>query len=101
MIYRRVTLQVAQNKRSPEKQGEIVRRGGGRVSGLRVKLSRKHSKTRHSNPGKCCFFFSVADCDSCCEFTRDHPSQGFYKNLEKFYKRMYKQAKIRAQEVEG
>ncbi|XP_014483271.1 PREDICTED: uncharacterized protein LOC106748869 [Dinoponera quadriceps] len=44
----------------------------------------------------------VTDCDSCCEFTRDHDSsQGFYKNLEKFYKRMYKQAKIRAQEVEG
>ncbi|XP_032679630.1 spermatogenesis-associated protein 6 [Odontomachus brunneus] len=44
----------------------------------------------------------VADYDSSCEFTRDriHSSQTFYKNLEKFYKRMYKQAKIRAQEVE-
>lgn len=35
------------------------------------------------------------------EYNRDH-SRGyeFYKDLEKFYKRMYKQAKLRAQEVD-
>lgn len=43
----------------------------------------------------------VVECIPSCEFTRDHSNQGFYKNLEKFYKRMYKQAKICAQEVEG
>ncbi|GAB1859696.1 hypothetical protein CAJAP_00775 [Camponotus japonicus] len=44
----------------------------------------------------------IEECDSNCEYTRDH-SRGheFYKDLEKFYKRMYKQAKIRAQEVDG
>ncbi|XP_029159220.1 spermatogenesis-associated protein 6 [Nylanderia fulva] len=38
---------------------------------------------------------------SVCEYSRDH-SRGyeFYKDLEKFYKRMYKQAKLRAQEVD-
>lgn len=33
------------------------------------------------------------------EYIQDYsPGRGFYKNLEKFYKRMYKQAKMRAQE---
>jgi len=37
--------------------------------------------------------------DPKCEYIRDYsPGHGFYKNLEKFYKRMYKQAKMRAQE---
>ncbi|XP_011867474.1 PREDICTED: spermatogenesis-associated protein 6 [Vollenhovia emeryi] len=35
------------------------------------------------------------------ECTRDYsPGRGFYKDLEKFYKRMYKQAKMRAQEAD-
>lgn len=38
------------------------------------------------------------DCDPNCKYTRDCSGYGFYKNLEKFYKRMYKQAKMRAQE---
>ncbi|XP_072758078.1 uncharacterized protein [Anoplolepis gracilipes] len=39
--------------------------------------------------------------DPSCEYTRDHSrSYEFYKDLEKFYKRMYKQAKLRAREVD-
>ncbi|XP_024869275.1 spermatogenesis-associated protein 6 [Temnothorax curvispinosus] len=39
--------------------------------------------------------------DDVVECDRDYsPGRGFYKNLEKFYKRMYKQAKMRAQEVD-
>ncbi|EZA53328.1 hypothetical protein X777_06407 [Ooceraea biroi] len=43
----------------------------------------------------------VEECNPSCQFTRDYSGHGFYKNLEKFYKRMYKQAKMRAQEVDG
>ncbi|XP_012535444.1 uncharacterized protein LOC105836156 [Monomorium pharaonis] len=36
-----------------------------------------------------------------CEHIQDYSSgHRFYKNLEKFYKRMYKQAKMRAQEID-
>lgn len=43
----------------------------------------------------------IEECDPSCEYTRDHSrSHEFYKDLEKFYKRMYKQAKIRAREVD-
>ncbi|XP_043288965.1 uncharacterized protein [Venturia canescens] len=43
--------------------------------------------------GDCTRFVDYFDCE------KEQGRQGFYKNLEKFYKRMYKQAKIRAQEV--
>ncbi|CAL1681339.1 unnamed protein product [Lasius platythorax] len=44
----------------------------------------------------------IEESDPSCEYTRDH-SRGyeFYKDLEKFYKRMYKQAKLCAREVDG
>ncbi|XP_012270563.1 spermatogenesis-associated protein 6 isoform X2 [Orussus abietinus] len=41
------------------------------------------------------------DYDLYCGHSQDQGSrQGFYKNLEKFYKRMYKQAKLRAEEID-
>ncbi|XP_011698771.1 PREDICTED: spermatogenesis-associated protein 6 isoform X2 [Wasmannia auropunctata] len=44
----------------------------------------------------------VVKYDPKCEYIRDYSSgHGFYKNLEKFYKRMYKQAKMRAQETDN
>ncbi|KYN00299.1 Uncharacterized protein C9orf68 like protein [Cyphomyrmex costatus] len=44
---------------------------------------------------------NLEECNPKCEYTQDYsPSHGFYKNLEKFYKRMYKQAKMRAQEID-
>lgn len=43
---------------------------------------------------------NIVECDPRYEYIRDYsPGRGFYKNLEQFYKRMYKQAKMRAQET--
>ncbi|XP_046423959.1 uncharacterized protein LOC124181427 isoform X1 [Neodiprion fabricii] len=41
----------------------------------------------------------TSELDQCCDHNHDRSSgrQGFYKNLEKFYKRMYKQARMRAE----
>ncbi|XP_018049338.1 PREDICTED: uncharacterized protein LOC108687847 isoform X3 [Atta colombica] len=42
---------------------------------------------------------NIEECDP--KYIQDYsPSHGFYKNLEKFYKRMYKQAKMRARETD-
>ncbi|XP_011055795.1 PREDICTED: spermatogenesis-associated protein 6 isoform X2 [Acromyrmex echinatior] len=44
---------------------------------------------------------NIEECDPKYEYIQDYsPSHGFYKNLEKFYKRMYKQAKMRAREID-
>ncbi|XP_048505059.1 spermatogenesis-associated protein 6 isoform X2 [Athalia rosae] len=44
----------------------------------------------------------TSELDQCCDHKQERPNgrRGFYKNLEKFYKRMYKQAKMRAEEVD-
>ncbi|XP_046743242.1 spermatogenesis-associated protein 6 isoform X2 [Diprion similis] len=44
----------------------------------------------------------TSELDQSCDHNYDRTSgrQGFYKNLEKFYKRMYKQARMRAEEVD-
>ncbi|XP_012220626.2 spermatogenesis-associated protein 6 [Linepithema humile] len=74
------------------------------VSDMREEPTRLESKVRNLRKAreKLCAAETAADdveeCNPSCKFTRDHSSHGFYKNLEKFYKRMYKQAKIRAQE---
>ncbi|XP_043250028.1 uncharacterized protein LOC122396019 [Colletes gigas] len=60
-----------------------------------IQYLRKNEKS--SYPGK--DRENISECDV---YTQDRieASQGFYKNLERFYKRMYKQAKLRAQEAE-
>lgn len=46
-----------------------------------------------------CIADSVCVCDPASNYC-DHSRPEFYKNLEKFYKRMYKQAKLRAEQMD-
>ncbi|XP_070511102.1 spermatogenesis-associated protein 6 isoform X2 [Cardiocondyla obscurior] len=44
---------------------------------------------------------NVEECDPRYDYIQDYSAgRGFYKSLEKFYKRMYKQAKMRAREAD-
>lgn len=45
-------------------------------------------------------FDDDSTCNVCSVHKCDSSKQSFYKNLERFYKRMYKQAKMRAKEVD-
>ncbi|XP_033211394.1 uncharacterized protein LOC117169235 isoform X2 [Belonocnema kinseyi] len=43
---------------------------------------------------------SACVCEPSSDYSRNRGRPGFYKNLEKFYKRLYKQAKMRAEEMD-
>lgn len=72
-------------------------------SGISASASRSMNarrSTEHRHEGNDPEIPDVSDCNCCCECDEDATERGFYKNLVKFYKRMYKQAKLRAREAD-
>ncbi|XP_018316039.1 spermatogenesis associated 6-like protein [Mycetomoellerius zeteki] len=63
----------------------------------KIENLQKTKKKRHTTE----MTDNIEGCDPKYEYIQDYsPSYGFYKDLEKFYKRMYKQAKMRARETD-